>query len=165
MTNKPITEEQIINDMLNKSIDINRVIEVINDPATCPVLRSGLIKKYKMNKFKMEQTFAIFGDPCTEYHETMEAAEQAGRELAESIADNMFGIVSGDYVVSRADEIASPETGLSNEVDFCKNLEWELVDGEDAESETAKYRILHSSLVEDIINDAIEVVEVDEDND
>ncbi len=118
-----------------------------------------------MKKFKMEQTFAIFGDPCTEYYETMEAAEKAGRELAEGIADNMFGSVEGDYVIARADEIADPGTGMSNEVDFCRNLEWELVEGEDGESETAKHRILYGSLVDDIVNDAIEVIEIDEDVD
>jgi len=108
-------------------------------------------------KYRVSQTFSIFGDPCERIFDTIEDARDYGKELAEGIAEDYgwYGERVGNYMVSRVNDQQSSGTGLSNEVEFAENIKWEFLPEEDA-----VIRVKIDDLVADIENRAIKIEEV-----
>jgi len=115
----------------------------------------------EMKKYTVTQTFTIFGDPCEESFDDRDAAEKYAQELAEGIADG-YGNRDGDYIISVAAEQQVSGVGMSSEVDFAKNIEWELCDGETWDDEYARIKTLRADLIDDILSMAIEIIENEE---
>jgi len=62
-----------------------------------------------MATFTVSQTFEIFGDPCCEDLDSLDAAETAADGLALAIAN---------WLIDEDEWGSSPDTGMSNEIEF-----------------------------------------------
>lgn len=110
-------------------------------------------------RWTVSQTFEIFGDPCERTFSTAEDAETYADELAESLADSFY-TRSGDYAIAHQNETYSSGVGLSREVEWVRNLEWEYANPEDEDSDEPDdcvlMRMPWSTLVAEC-SDAVEI--------